>query len=497
MAKNFTQFQEISGSKSTDEVTGNVTVTTEAERDMYAVGYDDNEPGGERRYTLESIIHLTDKSDVGLEHVTNESKETMFTDPTFTSAEDGTGVNITGDLTVTGDFTVAGTGSEVTMETTVTQTSAFEVENEGTSTALKVVQSGTEPIAEFLDDEDIAMIIDHNGNIGMGVSPQLGNTLTVVGAVDVGSLSATEGANIQGRDLQADGNKLDTIQANADVTVSVLDNVANALVVNGEPGVKGFDFLEDGDIYKKIEKDAIDKPGDWWATNGVAINEQYSYLVSEPSVSGDIAHGLWDASREKLYSVETGADVTGAHSKDITYNDIPDGPWMGSTGTTHVKMLSAEREKLTELTIGSSVDPALTSGNIDDEEGLLTQQNIVDAYHAGYVDFWSSNNEQEYRNTIVPTVTAATINSINPETAEPYKQDELKAVFGKSEAAGLAVFDDVEVTDSLEVKDLTVQETGSLSIGTSGGMTTVVNIEGTELHFVNGLLVDYVDGDDG
>lgn len=494
MAKNFTQFQEITGLKVTDEGSGDVTVTSTAERDMYVVGYADNEPDGERRYTLESIIHLTDKSDVGLEHVTNESKQTMFTDPAFTSADEGSGVSITGDLTVTGDFTVVGEGSQVVMETTVTQTSAMEIENDGTDVALKVIQTGSENIAEFKDGAENAMVIGGDGNVGIGVGPQGGKTLTVAGDVEVGSLVTTSnGANIQGRDLQADGTKLDTIAADADVTVEVLNNVFQSMVSNGAADPKrGLDLLEDGDIFHKTLALSANKPANWWTNNSAAIIAKHGHNHGEPQDAGDAHYGTWDASEQKLYSIEAEADVTGAHSEDIIFGDIPDGPWNGNTGNSFVKMLSAESDKLRDI---HTVDPSLTNSNTDSDVQLLTQENIVEAYQSGYIDFWSSENETDYRNTFIPAVTGAVQNSINPGTNLPYKQDELNELFDKTEAAGLAVLDDVEITSSLEVKDVTVQDTGSLSIGTSAGMTTIVNIEGTELHFVNGLLVEYIDGD--
>ena len=493
MAKNFTQFQEITGLKVTDGESGNVTVTSTAERDMYVVGYADNEPDGERRYTLESIIHLTDKSDVGLEHATNESKETMFTDPAFTSADEGSGVSITGDLTVTGDFTVVGEGSQVVMETTVTQTSAMEIENNGTDVALKVIQTGNDNIAEFKDGAENAMVIGGDGNVGIGVGPQGGTKLTVAGAVEVGSLTTTgDGTNIQGRDLQADGDKLDTVSAKADVTVEVLGRVFNAMVANGEVGVKGLDKLEDGDIYHKTLALSANKPANWWTNNSANIIAKHGHDHGEPQDVGDAHYGTWDASEQKLYSIESEADVTGAHSEDIIFADIPDGPWNGNTGNSFVKMLSAESDKLRDI---HTVDPLLTNSNTDSDVQLLTQENIVDAYQSGYGDFWSSDDELDYRNTFIPAVTGSIQNSINSDTNKPYEQDELKVLFGKAESAGLAVLDDVEITSSLEVKDVTVQDTGTLSIGTSAGMTTIVNIEGTELHFVNGLLVQYIDGD--
>ena len=103
MAKNFTQFTQISGEKTSDQ-DGNVTKTTMVNdrANMHVVGYETNQPEGERRFTIDSILLAGEKSDVGLEFVDNESKETMFTDSTFTGNTTADNLKINGDLEVVG-----------------------------------------------------------------------------------------------------------------------------------------------------------------------------------------------------------------------------------------------------------------------------------------------------------------------------------------------------------------------------------------------------------
>ena len=73
MAKNFTDFQQITGEYTApdpvDGVTPGVT-TTQATTGMHLVGYELDEPHGERRYTIESVLLAADKYHVGLENVT-------------------------------------------------------------------------------------------------------------------------------------------------------------------------------------------------------------------------------------------------------------------------------------------------------------------------------------------------------------------------------------------------------------------------------------------
>jgi hypothetical protein len=73
--------------------------------------------------------------------------------------------SITGNLSVFGDFTY--------LDTVVSVTSALSVVNTGTGPALTVRQTGTQPIARFIDTDasgvdNMALFVENNGNIGMG-----------------------------------------------------------------------------------------------------------------------------------------------------------------------------------------------------------------------------------------------------------------------------------------------------------------------------------------
>ena len=105
MAKNFTQFQEISGTAdNTSGVREHNLPDTVNKDTAYVVGYVSDDPGGEARFSLRSILLTCDQVDIGLHNVTNESKETMFTSPTFT----GETITIEGDLQVNGSVTSTG-----------------------------------------------------------------------------------------------------------------------------------------------------------------------------------------------------------------------------------------------------------------------------------------------------------------------------------------------------------------------------------------------------
>ena len=94
----------------------------------------------------------------------------------------------TSNLTVVGDYT--------TLNTVTSNTEQIVVENAGTGPALKVTQTGPQPVAEFYDRETgLALTIANNGNIGIGVS-QPNYKLDVFGNVNIDGILTTNNSNI-------------------------------------------------------------------------------------------------------------------------------------------------------------------------------------------------------------------------------------------------------------------------------------------------------------
>lgn len=447
MAKNFTDFQQVTGEWTTSGLPDQTGVTTtDATTDMHVVGYDPVSPGGERRFTIESVLLAAEARHVGLENVSNISTEVLLDETTLTGNTSADNLTVKGNLRVEGDT--------VQLNTESFATSAFEVENSGTTLAFQVRQTGADGIARFLDGEDVVLDIADGGWVGIGVQGQDTVALTVAG-----NLSATGeiyvGGEVDGRHVNEDGLKLDDIQNRADVTSYMLSSVsidlaylANTLEYQGITVAKGFDLLEDGDNFKKM-----------------------------PTLSAIAAPGISDYSAQKLKSVEYQADVTGNHSGDLTYNDIPDGPWTGQLNTTHVKMTSAERARVTAVRGVSAGQGALYIGDTGLED--INRNDIKFAYQQAYPDFWSTANELEYRSTVVPQASAA-----------------VKNVAGTGNGAGMsdghANLSHVNITTTLTAENAHLGSTVSVASGGKWvqGLTEDHDIGGTMLRFVDGILVD-------
>lgn len=75
-------------------------------------------------------------------------------------------LNVCGDAKISGDLTVL--GAYTYLDTKVQVTSAMTIENTGTGPALKVTQSGTEPIAHFIDANGGDIVFNDDGFVGIG-----------------------------------------------------------------------------------------------------------------------------------------------------------------------------------------------------------------------------------------------------------------------------------------------------------------------------------------
>jgi hypothetical protein len=114
------------------------------------------------------------------------------TDTPSTKLEVNGSAIIQTDLTVKGNFTVLGTTSQ--LDTLVYTTSAVSITNTGTGPALTVTQTGSEPIARFIDSNGDDIIFDDNGYVGLGISSpteklDISGNLKTTGTATIGTLA--------------------------------------------------------------------------------------------------------------------------------------------------------------------------------------------------------------------------------------------------------------------------------------------------------------------
>lgn len=508
MAKNFTQFQEVSGETTSDGVRTTNLDTYANKDDFYVVGYIEDAPGGEAKFSLRSILIAADPADIGLNNVTNESKTTMFSSPTFTE-----GATINGDLQVNGN--VVATGNNTSVDTLVVTTSAIDVNNNNTAVPLQVTQEtvdGNYDTMRVYSGDEFAMHVNNIGRVGIGTSADDRYQLTIGHITGQDSSEATVFINgtlsataVNGADVAAMDEKLDTIQPWAD-SVYALQDVSSRLQQMQDNGLnninvaKGYDLLEDGDTYIKTLSAFTLAPYDlndghrasdaWHADEGSGLQT--------PPRQGEAGYGTWDASWEKLRKIEALADNTRANSNTIEYNQVPDGEWTGDATTTFMKMTSAEKALLGEDGLRR------VSGTLfaDDDGDIVTQSYILSAYEeAAGSYYWSEQNDDEY--TGITQVRDAGTEGVKPRAMNSV-QNTLDGNNVRVLADGDAVLNEVEVS-SLSAQDvvisnqLGVQGTDTQNGGIYAGLTTEINVGGHKLYFSDGVLwkVETLNANDG
>jgi hypothetical protein len=147
---------------------------------------------------------------------------------------------ISDNLTVSGNLSVLGEFSR--LDTYVYVTSAMDITNQGTGPALRVTQTGMQPIAHFIDAEGDDIVFNNNGYVGLGImNPSeklmvIGNTVLSGNAVVADKLYfGTNGIASDTNLYRANTNILKTDDKLAIGTVDV-DGTNNDILVIGADG---------------------------------------------------------------------------------------------------------------------------------------------------------------------------------------------------------------------------------------------------------------------
>jgi len=130
----------------------------------------------------------------------------------------GTTLTIGGSAVIQGDLTVE--GNLTCLDTLVQLTSAICIINAGTGPAVYAEQTGAnQPIAKFVDTEGGSIVFGDTGNVGIGIIGDVpGEKLTVGGGLSAsgdittrGNIVLSDTCTVDGRDVSADGLKLDSV----------------------------------------------------------------------------------------------------------------------------------------------------------------------------------------------------------------------------------------------------------------------------------------------
>ena len=146
----------------------------------------------------------------------------------------GYSLYVSGDTRIEGNVTVNGTMTQ--MNTDVQVTDQFTVSNAGTGPALVVIQTGTQPIAEFRDDDKIVMKIYDSGFVSIGSNPAA-TKLDVEGSATIRGTIYT--SNVSTSNVQTSSLTTNLFSALTTVTSNLRTSnvIVNNQVIIGSNGV--------------------------------------------------------------------------------------------------------------------------------------------------------------------------------------------------------------------------------------------------------------------
>lgn len=156
---------------------------------------------------------------------------TVFTNkinPIFgNTLETSSNLRVGGDLTVVGNISIRGEFTIV--ETTTCNTNQFQVDNDGTGTALIVNQWGNENIAQFSDDKNVVMIIRNGGQTAFGSFCNANNNILNAFPASLVYMENQPSSNTTALVIRQMNNSQDALRIHA--------STASNLVVNGNGNI--------------------------------------------------------------------------------------------------------------------------------------------------------------------------------------------------------------------------------------------------------------------
>ena len=214
------------------------------------------------------------------------------------------GTTISGNLSVTGDFTC--------IETTISTTSALSVTNTGTGPALFVCQTGSQPIAHFIDQDGGDIVFADDGKLGIGTfAPS--EKLTLVGNLSgIGNSTITGTSNVFGLATLGGG-----------ITATLASGTSNNVVVSnsGSLVTDGIDCkvwvckLVD---YNALDSNYIPKAIDGAGTIGNScITDTGSLVTINSDTKIDEGHNF-----QVFANVVTGATAFCSFTKKATFSTV-------------------------------------------------------------------------------------------------------------------------------------------------------------------------------
>ena len=214
---------------------------------LYFVGSGDNATAASFSIDDEGEVYVN-KGSANERKLTNQSKKDNNKTKIghdMTPASDGITLDMSGialfrnDVRINGHLNVDGSinflGEFIQKDTVITVTEQMDLSNDGTGPALIVRQYGSEAIASFYDDGDVAMIINDGGDVSMNMNLNVGGNAEIDGSTTIKGVAALNSTLTVSNTATMNSNAI----VSGDVSINSNLNVGGNAEIDGSTTIKG------------------------------------------------------------------------------------------------------------------------------------------------------------------------------------------------------------------------------------------------------------------
>ena len=258
---------------------------------LYFVGSGDNATTASFSIDDEGEVYVNKGSD-NERKLTNQSKKDNNKTKIghdMTPSSDGITLDMSGialfrnDVRINGHLNVDGSinflGEFIQKDTVITVTEQMDLSNDGTGPALIVRQHGSQAIASFYDDGDVAMIINDGGDVSMNMNLNVGGNAEIDGSTTINGITVLNSTLTVSNTATMNSNAI----VSGDVSMNSKLSVGDDVSFNNDVDIAG-DLKVSGNISGTFADNSI--PSSAISGGASSIN------VSVINTDGDISNQL-------------------------------------------------------------------------------------------------------------------------------------------------------------------------------------------------------------
>ena len=307
---------------------------------LYFVGSGDNATAASFSIDDEGEVYVNKGSDKERK-LTNQSKKDNNKTKIghdMTPASDGITLDMSGialfrnDVRINGHLNVDGSinflGEFIQKDTVITVTEQMDLSNDGTGPALIVRQHGSQAIASFYDDGDVAMIINDGGDVSMNMNLNVGGNAEIDGSTTITGITALNSTLTVSKTATLNSNAI----VSGDVSMNSNLNVGGNAEIDGSTTITG----------------AMELNSTLTVSNTATLNSN-AIVSGDVSMNSKLSVGD-DVSFNNDVDVAGDLKVSGNISGTFADNSIPSSAISGGASSINVSVINTDGDISNQLT---------------------------------------------------------------------------------------------------------------------------------------------------